>query len=187
MTNKNPARAIDAATRISWLADFIEKPEIQATIQSLIPHTGLTRDPGALGFDVPLWVGLGMVGLWASLDAFGDRAELPRKECEICKRRCVRARFLRYLQENEAVIFGELDDIRNLYAHNFVGQADAEYFARTRHVLIAPDVVVPLTCGAEFNGQQLLLRFPHLRFYSERVKALLEREKNWETSDPARA
>jgi hypothetical protein len=184
MADKNPSRAIDSAKRIVWLGDFMETPEIKTAYERLIP-VSMPALVGSLGVDVPLWVGLGTVGLWASLDAFADRADLPRNECEICKRRCVRARFLPYVRGDEAQTLGELDDIRNLYAHNHAGQADNEYFAKRRHVL-ASGVVVPLTCGAAFNGQQLLLDFPNLRFYSTAVQTLLQRE-NWETGDTARA
>jgi hypothetical protein len=52
-----------------------------------------------------------------------------------------------------------LDDLRNLYAHNYAGEADDEYFAHKppRYVLLKRGDRVPLTCGAEFDGYRLHL------------------------------
>ena len=46
----------------------------------------------------------------------------------------------------------ELDDLRHLFAHNFAGRADAQYFnAQKRHVLDFGKVV-RLSSGATFGG-----------------------------------
>jgi hypothetical protein len=174
MADTNPAQAIDLVKRVEMLCDFLEHPIITQAIEDGIPVT-MPRLPGALGFDIPLWVGLGTVGLWTALDAFSERAAIPRTECAICNRICILGRFGPYAQGDEKSILGELDDFRHLYAHNFAGKVDAAYFnkKKKRHVLKL-DTVVQLTCGAQFNGQWLQLDLPHLRFYSKTVQHVLE-------------
>jgi hypothetical protein len=81
-------------------------------------------------------------------------------------------RFAGYTQGNEGQTLEELEDIRHLYAHNFAGEADDEYFARRRHVLKS-GFPVQLTCGAQFDGRRLQLDLPHLREYSRTVKRVL--------------
>jgi hypothetical protein len=170
MADTNPTRGIEIVKRIAMMCDFLENPIIMQAIENGVPVT-MPRLPGALGFDIPLWVGLGMVGLWSALDAFSERAAIPRTECAICNRVCIRGRFGPYVQDNEESILGELDDFRHLYAHNFGGMADAVYFdkKKKRHVLKLD------TCGAQINGQQLQLDLPQLRFYSKTVQHVLER------------
>jgi hypothetical protein len=67
---------------------------------------------------------------------------------------------------------GELEDLRQLYAHNYAGEADDVYFERRRHVL-APSRI-ELTCGAEFNGRQARLDLSHLRAYCGIARRVLE-------------
>jgi hypothetical protein len=113
---------------------------------------------------IPVLIGLGMVGLWAALDAFGERASLngppfpTRFPC----------------QGNEEQSLGELDDIRHLYAHNYAGEADDEYFNRPRNVL-RRGAATQLTCDAEFDGHRLSLDLRHLRWYARTVQTVLER------------
>jgi hypothetical protein len=125
-----------------------------------------------------LWVGLGTVGLWAALDGFADRAALPRSQCKICNRKgCVPARFAGHVQDDEGRSLEELEDLRHLYAHNYAGRADDEYFnhgRKRRHVLVR-NTVVQLICGAQFNGQQVHLDLPHLQVYSRAVEHVLKR------------
>jgi hypothetical protein len=135
----------------------------------------MPRLPGALGFDIALWVGLGTVGVWAALDAFAERAGLTRSQCLTCKRRgCISPRFARYTQGNEGQSLKELEDLRHLYAHNCAGEADAEYFKYKRHSLVR-DVTTQLTCGAQFDGRQLSLDLLHLRKYASTAQSVLER------------
>jgi hypothetical protein len=77
MVDTNPARAIAIVTRIVMIRDFIEHPGIKSVYDGGQP-VSMPPLPGTLGFDGPLWVGLGMVGLWAALDGFAERAALPR-------------------------------------------------------------------------------------------------------------
>jgi len=136
----------------------------------------MPRAPGALGFELPLWVGLGTVGLWAALDAFSERAALPRPRCASCGKKCMPARFgAPYIQGTDGQSLKELDDLRHLYAHNYAGEADAGYFCHSRRHVLQPDVSVQLTCGATFDGRGVGLDLPHLRAYSRTVIRVLER------------
>jgi hypothetical protein len=156
------------------MCDFLEHPFVPKVIKNHVP-VSMPASVGSLGFDIPLWVGLGCVGLWGALDAFSERAALPRSTCWTSNRPCLVERFAPHFHGSERRILEELEDFRHLYAHNFAGETDAEYFARRRHVLVTPNVAVRLASGAQFNGQQLLLGLPDLRFYSRSVRAILER------------
>jgi hypothetical protein len=175
MADKNPAPAIDVVKRVAMMRDFFENQEIKDAVVRAVPVC-MPVLPGALGFDMSLWVGLGTVGLWAALDGFADRAELPRHQCKTCNRRgCVPARFAGHVQGDEGRSLEELEDLRHLYAHNYAGKADDEYFNHgPRHVLIR-NTVVKLICGAQFNGQQMHLDLPHLQMYSRTAECVLKR------------
>jgi len=177
MADRNPARALDVVGRVEMMCDFFENPAIRTAVEQAVPVT-MPRAPGALGFDIPLWVGLGTVGLWAALDGFSERAALPDPQCATCGRRCIHARFVPHTQGNEGLSLAELEDLRNLYAHNYAGEADNEYFGTTtprrRHVL-ARDVIVPLVCGAQFDGRRVQLNLPDLRVYARMVRSVLRR------------
>lgn len=67
-------------------------PGTNTAVEQNVP-VSMPRAPGALGFDIPLWVGLGTVGLWAALDAFSERAGLPSPKCMVCGKRCMPERF----------------------------------------------------------------------------------------------
>jgi hypothetical protein len=165
MSDKNPAQAITMIERIAMLCDFIENQDVRKSIQALIPVT-MPPEPGSLGFDIPQWAGLGSVGVWAALDAYAERADLPREECPKCERKsCIWKRFENYIGDDERESIAELEDIRHLYAHNFGGDADAEYFRRKRHILLSGKPR-QMTCGAHFNGRHLSLDMSCLRFYS---------------------
>ena len=174
MADRNPARALNVVVRIEMMCDFIEHPAINTAVEQNVP-VSMPRAPGALGFDIPLWVGLGTVGLWAALDAFSERAGLPNPKCTVCGKRCMPERFAGLnMQGTDGASLKELEDLRHLYAHNYAGEADVEYFRRTRHVLKS-DVQAQLTCGAVFDGRRPSLNLPHLRDYSRTVKRVLHR------------
>jgi hypothetical protein len=175
MADTHPAQALDVIKRVEMMCDFLKNPIITQAIENGVPVT-MPRLPGALGFDIPLWVGLGMVGIWASLDAFAERAGLPGAICETCQgRTCIRARFDNRLQDDEErSSFAEIEDIRHLYAHNFAGHADEQYFWRPRHVL-ASGTQTKLASGAEFDGKRLQLDLSDLRFYSSFAQKVLSR------------
>jgi len=169
MTNLN---ANSFVNRIEYLCDFINSVKDQA--EALVPVT-MPRHVGSLGFDTPLWVGLGTVGLWATLDAFAERAKIPKNKCSVCGKRCGAGRFEPKVT-NAADFNGlqELEDIRHLYAHNYAGNADKEYFSsRPRHVF-ASDVHTTLSCGALFDGSHVSLELSHLRSYCDLTRRVLK-------------
>ena len=69
MADRNPQRAIGVVDRVEMMCNFLETQAVRDAVAAAVPVT-MPRAPGALGFDIPLWVGLGCVGLWAALDAF---------------------------------------------------------------------------------------------------------------------
>lgn len=172
MADKSPSRALNVVTRIEMMCDFVEHPAIKTAVLQAVP-VSMPGLPGALGFDIPLWVGLGLVGLWAALDGFSERAVLSRNQCPTCRRHCVAERFASYAQGKDRQSLEESEDIRHLYAHNYAGEGDKEYFSFRRHVLKA-NVPVQLTCGATFDGSRLNLDLSHPRNYSHTVKLVLE-------------
>ncbi len=113
MADLNPARAIQLVARIEQLCGFVAHPAIEAAVQQGVPFP-MPKAVGAFGFDVPLWVGLGTVGLWAALDAFADRADLPATKCPECQRLCIPQRFADYVRGNEGQALAELEDLRHL-------------------------------------------------------------------------
>jgi hypothetical protein len=175
MADRNPARALTVVKHIVEMCDFIEHPAIKNAVEQAVP-VSMPRLPGALGFDIALWVGLGTVGLWAALDAFADRAGLTKSNCPRCDRSsCIWMRFPPHPpQGNESQSLQELEDFRHLYAHNYAGEADADYFRRKRH-LFAPGTTTQLTCGVQFNGHRLSLDLRHLRYYANTAQSVLER------------
>jgi hypothetical protein len=152
-------------------SNFMENPDIVRAIEKVVPVT-MPPKPGSLGFDIPLWVGLGVVGLWAALDGFSERAGLPRQQCATCGRRCIPERFATYVRDSEGRSLQELEDLRHLYAHNYAEKADDVYFKRPRHVL-ALGTARQLTCGAQFDGWGVRLDLCHLRMYSHTVQSVL--------------
>ena len=162
--------------RVVEMCDFIEHSAIQNAVKTKMVPVSMPSDINSV-LKISVWVGLGMVGLWAALDAFAERAGLkPSKSgCPICKKAsCISALFARYTQGNEVQSLNELEDFRHLYAHNYAGEADAEYFERKRHVL-ALGTTTQLTCGVQFDGHQLSLDLLHLRYYANTVQSLLGR------------
>jgi len=99
MADTNPARALSVAERTVMMCDFMERAGIKNAVEQNVP-VPMPRAPGALGFDIPLRVGLGVVGLRGALDGFADRAGL--RKCSTCEgKRCIPKRFASYTQGNE--------------------------------------------------------------------------------------
>jgi hypothetical protein len=174
MADENPGRALGMVRRVEQMCEFIEHPAIKAAVEGAVP-VSMPRAPGALGFDISLWAGLGTVSLWAALQTFSGRAGLGGgTKCHTCKsRNCIVARFSSRVQGDDRRSLGELEDLRQLYAHNYAGEADDDYFAhKPRHVL-APGRV-ELTCGAEFDGRRAQLNLSHLRNYCGIARRVLE-------------
>src|SRR5215470_16691825 len=128
MADANSAQAINQVKCIVAMCDFFDNPSIRNAIDQSVP-VSMPAEAGSLGFDIPLWVGLGMVGLWAALDAFAERADLKSK-CPTCGRQCIVAAYANKFQDTDNQTFAELEDLRHLYAHNYAGVADEEYLDR---------------------------------------------------------
>jgi hypothetical protein len=170
MANTSPTLALQVVQRVERMCGFIGHPAMKAALEQ-VPVT-MPHDLASLGLETPFWVGLGTVALWAALDGFAERRGIKRN-CRICKRNlCIWARF-DPPASNEGQILKELDDLRHLYAHNYAGEADAEYFARKRHVFKSSNIT-QLTCGAVFDGHRTHLDLTHLRAYSNTVRSVLE-------------
>jgi len=159
--------ALSQIARVAQLCDFLAHPEIAEAIHRGAPVT-VPHDIGALGFDAPLWIGLGTVGLWSALDAYAERSSFPKTKCPTCSRGgCLWGRLSATgkLSAPQALALAELEDMRHLFAHNYAGQADAIYFGRSRHVL-SSGVPLKLSSGATFDGTNLSLSAMHLRYYA---------------------
>jgi hypothetical protein len=161
--------AVSQVERIAKLCDFLAHPGLKAGIQSSVP-VSMPQSEGSVGFDAPLWVGLGIVGLWSALDAFAERTLPPSNKS-----------FLSRLASTDTLdvadrrTLEEMDDLRNLFAHNYAGRADSTYFtAKKRHVL-AQGVGVSLSSGARFDGESISLGPAHLRHYADRVLEIIEK------------
>jgi hypothetical protein len=165
MGDRNPTRALDVVRRIVEMCNFIEDPAIQEAVTTkMVPPGSMPSDVNSV-LKISNWVGLGTVGLWAALDAFAERASLngPPFPTQF---RC---------QDNEEQSLKELDDIRHLYAHNYAGEADDEYFNHRRRYVLRRGTPTQLTCGAQFDGHRLALDLRHLRWYAHTVQTVLAR------------
>jgi len=149
--------------RVVEMCDFIEHPAIQKAVLTKMVPVSMPSDPNSV-LKISNWVGLGTVGLRAALDAFAERASLkgsfPMQFCP---------------QGNEEQSLKELDDIRHLYAHNYAGEADDQYFNFTTRRVLRRGTPTRLTCGAQFDGHRLSLDLGHLRWYAHTVQTVLER------------
>ena len=135
-----------------------------------IPPVTLPPNPvRAAGLDPDIWHGLGLVGLWAALDAFTERRPGYSKSISLSNR------LSRKLPANLERILKELEDMRHLYAHNFAGIADAQYFKpnRKRHCF-QRNTTYHLRSGAYFDGRRLALTLEDLRFYIKHTRDILE-------------
>ena len=173
MADRNPARALDIVQRVENLCDFVEHPAIREALKAV--PTSMPRDLGSFRFEAPLWVGFGIVGLWAALDAFADRAGLPCRKCPTCLQCCLPQRFDGHTRGTEIDALQELDDLRHLYAHNYAGEVDIEYEKRRRRHVLIRGQATDLTVGARFDGQWIPLNLDHLRQYAGVARAVLQR------------
>jgi hypothetical protein len=138
------------------------------------PPAGIPPDPlRAAGLDPDIiWHGLGIVGLWAALDAFTERRQQQQRPSGTGWADWLTSSLPSHLAD----AVRELDDMRHLYAHNFGGVADAKYFQRPRNVFKQkPKCPYRLSSGtgSSFDGQRLTLTRDDLRFYIAKVCAIL--------------
>ena len=130
-----------------------------------VPPVTMPSDPvRAGGLDPDIWHGLGVVGLWAAMDALLERCGSTGGD--------VSTRLSGCLPSTLESAAKEIDDARHLYAHNFGGEADDGYFKRPRHVLRA-GVKLTLASGAEFDGQRLVIRLEHLEWYVNATRQII--------------
>jgi hypothetical protein len=122
-----------------------------------MPPVTLPPDPvRAAGLDPEIWHGLGIVGLWAAIDAFRERRKRKGP-----------------LPNNLGRIWKELDDMRHLYAHNFAGVADATYFKKRQRNYFQSGIPYNLASGNIFDGHKLILTLDDLKFYIKGARDIL--------------
>jgi hypothetical protein len=169
----NVSLGLSQVDRIASLCDFLDHPGMKTAVDNSVP-VSMPHEVGSLGFDTPLWVGLGMVGLWSALDAFAERAGIQKTNCKACGRNCLSSRLLSTSKLNAAheQPLNELEDVRHLFAHNYAGRADAEYFKKNRHELKS-GVSVSLSSGAKFDGASISLTVAHLRYYAGQAREII--------------
>jgi hypothetical protein len=176
MADTSPAQALDAVQHILEMCDIYKDLRADIVLVTGEKALPLLRKPLEVNLvgPPPVWIGLGTVGLWAALDAFGERAELSRSRCPICNRHCIWKRFSGHTRNSEGQSLKEFEDLRHLYAHHYAGNADDQYFRRPRHIL-RYSVPRQLTCGAQFDGQRAWIDLMHLRWYACAVQSVLRR------------
>lgn len=168
-----PSLAASQVYRISQLCEFLDNPHLQAAIHASTPLS-MPQAVGSMGFDEPLWIGLGLVGLWAVLDASLERSRIASK-CKSCGRAtCIVGRLNRHphAQAMPMRSMEELEDLRHLYAHNFAGSVDVTYTGRRRHLLSGTPPIA-LSCGVSFAGESLNLPASALKYYANCVSETL--------------
>jgi hypothetical protein len=139
------------------------------SVQASLPQPPVSMPPDpfrAAGIDPGLWSGLGIVGIWAAMDALGERANRPKGG--------LLQRFGGPRKYDNAL--EELDDLRNLFAHNFAGIADREYLDHPKRRRLKLGFPCTLGCGYQFqglDGEQITLTLHHLAYYIEKARQIL--------------
>jgi hypothetical protein len=134
------------------------------------PPVSMPPDPvAAAGLDLTIFLGLGVVGVWAAVDAYRERKGIHTSVEQT-------------LQANSDASLTkawiEIEDLRDLHAHNFAGIADAHYFLQGRshgqgRRSFSSGQSSRMLSGAEFDGERLHLRIEHLRWYLDQARAIL--------------
>ena len=133
-----------------------------------LPPVTLPPNPvRAAGLDPDIWHGLGIVGLWAAIDAFAERRQPQDNGSSLINRLSA---FLPPELDNS---LKELDDMRHLYAHNFAGIADATYFKKRTRNFFKSGSSYKLSSGNQFDGHRLILTLHDFEFYIDRVREIL--------------
>ena len=159
------SQAVSQIKRVGGVCDFLDSDAIKEAAERHVPRT-MPPTVGGLNFDISLWMGLGVVGLWAALDAYAERTSMPERTCDVCGRKCLPANFTQNgkLTQRQVACVEDLEDLRNLFAHNFAGQTDPTYFERERHVL-TEGINSALSSGAKFESGRVTMTVEHLRYY----------------------
>ena len=169
-------QALTQVRQIGTFCDFFDRLDLP------LPPFPITQDPvRAAGLNRDIWHGLGIVGLWAALDAFRERRH---PQAPGGKRRV--GWLTSHLPQDLAAAVRELEDIRHLYAHNFGGVADDKYFRagpQYKRYVFKQDCSHRLSSdtGSSFDGKCLTLALDDLRFYISQVEAILRHLDNVST------
>jgi hypothetical protein len=151
---------LDLIDRVASFADNLPPPPVTSPPDPL----------RAAGLEPDIMYGLGVVGVFAAIDAYCERAPkgTRRKLGGIA----------------DAADWREISDMRDLFAHNFAGSADHHYFWDTRDVeprprtrVISEGLASTLRCGARFDGTRVVLGQGHLHYYVQsgyRILAALQ-------------
>jgi hypothetical protein len=125
--------------------------------------------------DPDIWHGLGIVGVWAAIDAFRERKNRSSSS-EVHNALTAHAPHL-------LDTWGDVCDLRHLFAHKFAGQADDYYWyydgpghASPRpHYHFSQGATVSLTSrtGTQFQHDSIRLTIKDLEFYVEQGRAIL--------------
>jgi hypothetical protein len=151
--------------------DQLSKLESFANVESSLkdPPVCMPQDRiRAAGIDPDLWYGLGIVGVWAAIDTFGERTGLRGGS--------LTQRFEARVAASQHAVLSELDDLRNLFAHNFGGVADRTYLADRRRLCLKENQPYVLSCGYRFNGvanERITLTLDHFRYYVSQTRSIL--------------
>jgi hypothetical protein len=122
----------------------------------------------AAGVDPELWSGLGIVGVWAAIDAFGER-RFPNRTGQL-------TRFKNEVTPSHIQILEELDDLRSLFAHNFAGIADKKFLMDSRRRCLVLGKRYQLTSGYKFGGaegEHIRLNISDLKHYVSKGREIL--------------
>jgi hypothetical protein len=151
--------------------DQLSRLESFANVESNLadPPVSMPQDRiRAAGVDPDLWYGLGIVGVWAAMDACGEREHLAKGG--------LRQRFGSKGDAEQDAILDELDDLRNLFAHNFAGVADQQYLADPRRLRLRANEPYPLSCGYQFKGlagERVALTLAHFKYYIAQARDII--------------
>ena len=150
-------KQIDDLGRVANLADAISAPPLT-----------MPQDPlRAAGIEPELIYGLCVVGLWAAMDAFLERVGYGG--------RTLPERLSERVTPDLVAASKEIEDIRHLYAHNFGGLADDNYFSNRRRYFLKSARSMTLASGADFDGRHLHIEAGNFSWYVQQARAIVER------------
>lgn len=141
-----------------------------ANLEQQLCEVPVTMPPdriAAAGSEAHIFVGLGVVGLWAVIDAYCERKWQKKVK--------VKGKLSGDLQTR----WSEIDDMRNLYAHNFAGVADSPYWqcpngnARSRGVF-QKGIRYDLAGGGWFDGERIYASIDVLKAYIAAAHCIID-------------
>jgi hypothetical protein len=130
--------------------------------------------------DPDIWHGLGIVGVWAAIDAFCERKNHSPSPAFPGVVHDTLARKAPHVVD----IWGDISDLRHLFAHKFAGQADDFYWFRDGprrknprpHCRFSQGATVSLTSktGTQFVNDAVRLTIQDLEFYIRQGEDILK-------------